>query len=125
MKLTTFSALCILTTTAWAYHWPSPKFDAIEGLLYEFEPEPPNTGSLHLTLNGCLPQDNASTAAEWLRFVRRLLFFITWFCNVILTYAYLKAYHDMATHNIDDGTGGLDASLYYELDRDEVRSQVF
>jgi hypothetical protein len=29
----------------------------------------------------------------------------------------------MATHNIDDGTGGLDASLYFELDRDEVRSK--
>jgi hypothetical protein len=31
----------------------------------------------------------------------------------------------MATHNIDDGTGGLDASLYYELDRAEVQSKAF
>jgi hypothetical protein len=30
----------------------------------------------------------------------------------------------MATHNIEDGTGGLDASLYYELDRAEVRSKA-
>ncbi|KAJ8084894.1 hypothetical protein PM082_003671 [Marasmius tenuissimus] len=27
------------------------------------------------------------------------------------------AYHDMSTHNIDDGTGGLDASIVFELDR--------
>jgi hypothetical protein len=27
----------------------------------------------------------------------------------------------MATHNITDGTGGLDASIFYELDRPEVR----
>ena len=31
-----------------------------------------------------------------------------------------KAYHDVATHNITDGTGGLDASIFYEVDRDEV-----
>jgi hypothetical protein len=27
----------------------------------------------------------------------------------------------MATHNVTDGTGGLDASIFYELDRPEVR----
>jgi hypothetical protein len=27
----------------------------------------------------------------------------------------------MSTHNITDGTGGLDASIFYELDRPEVR----
>jgi len=26
----------------------------------------------------------------------------------------------MATHNVDDGTGGLDASIFLERDRDEV-----
>ena len=30
------------------------------------------------------------------------------------------AYHDMATHNVDTGEGGLDASIYFELDRAEV-----
>lgn len=28
----------------------------------------------------------------------------------------------MATHNITDGTGGLDASIFYELDRAEVQA---
>ena len=32
----------------------------------------------------------------------------------------MKAYHDMATYNIEDGTGGLDASLQYEMGRPEV-----
>ncbi|KAF9058627.1 heme peroxidase [Rhodocollybia butyracea] len=27
------------------------------------------------------------------------------------------AYHDMSTHNVDDGSGGLDASIQFELDR--------
>lgn len=32
----------------------------------------------------------------------------------------VQAYHDMATHNILDGTGGLDASIRFEMTRDEV-----
>jgi len=31
-----------------------------------------------------------------------------------------QAFHDMATHNVDDGTGGLDGSIVYELGRPEV-----
>jgi hypothetical protein len=27
----------------------------------------------------------------------------------------------MATHNVDDGTGGIDMSIAFELDRPEVR----
>lgn len=41
----------------------------------------------------------ASIGAEWLRL----------------------AYHDVATHDVDSGTGGLDASIAFELDRVEVR----
>jgi hypothetical protein len=33
-----------------------------------------------------------------------------------LTYS---AYHDMATHNIEDGTGGIDSSIGWETDRSE------
>ena len=33
----------------------------------------------------------------------------------------VQAYHDMATHNVEDGTGGLDASIQFEQDRPEVR----
>ncbi len=41
--------------------------------------------------------------------------------NVYLhTYNIIQAYHDVATHNVTDGTGGLDASIYYEFNRPEV-----
>ncbi|KIM42111.1 hypothetical protein M413DRAFT_70963 [Hebeloma cylindrosporum] len=90
-------ALTFFSTATWAYHWPEPKFDAIEALLYEQSPEPHGV-SLTAILNKCVPGPTGEhTAAEWVRF----------------------AYHDMATHNAEAGTGGLDASLYYELDRQE------
>ena len=31
----------------------------------------------------------------------------------------------MATHNVDDGSGGLDGSIVYELGRAEVRNGSF
>ncbi|KAK1227051.1 hypothetical protein PQX77_009961 [Marasmius sp. AFHP31] len=43
----------------------------------------------------CDERQNTTTAAQWLRL----------------------AYHDMSTHNVDDGSGGLDGSIAYELDR--------
>jgi len=35
-----------------------------------------------------------------------------------------KAYHNAATHNIMDGTGGLDSSIFFELDRAEVSNTI-
>ncbi|KAK7045468.1 hypothetical protein VNI00_007721 [Paramarasmius palmivorus] len=52
--------------------------------------------STDLTIN-CLERDDTTVAAQWIR----------------------TAYHDMATHNVHDGTGGLDASIRFELDRAE------
>ncbi|KAL0058831.1 hypothetical protein AAF712_014458 [Marasmius tenuissimus] len=49
----------------------------------------PNTGF------PCETRDGTTTAAQWIRL----------------------AYHDMSTHNVDDGTGGLDGSIAFELDR--------
>jgi hypothetical protein len=57
----------------------------------------------------------ASIAAEWLRFVSST--------NPAEREIYLyvcQAFHDMATHDVDNGTGGLDGSLVYELGRAEV-----
>jgi hypothetical protein len=34
--------------------------------------------------------------------------------------SHLQAFHDMATHNVEDRTGGLDGSIVYELERPEV-----
>jgi len=52
---------------------------------------------------------------------------LNWFSTLLL-HAYLysiQAYHDVATHNITDGTGGLDGSIFFELNRAEVRHNVF
>ncbi|KAK7039181.1 hypothetical protein VNI00_010085 [Paramarasmius palmivorus] len=70
----------------------SLKIDYLEGLLYE------ETLLSFVTVN-CSERDSSTVAAQWIRL----------------------AYHDMATHNVEDGTGGLDASIRAELGRPEVR----
>ncbi|PPR01093.1 hypothetical protein CVT26_015999 [Gymnopilus dilepis] len=89
--------LSLLTPLSSAYTWPSPQYDALEGLL--FEGRRSDGSSLSSIVHPCRKRTGtlASIAAEWFRF----------------------AFHDMATHNVDDGSGGLDGSLVYELGRPE------
>ncbi|KDR70676.1 hypothetical protein GALMADRAFT_880845 [Galerina marginata CBS 339.88] len=80
------------------YMWPSPQFDAIERFLYEGT----NVfgSAISALADNCQKRQgppSSTVAAEWLR----------------------MTYHDVATHNISDGTGGLDASIFFELDRAE------
>ncbi|KAF8193457.1 heme peroxidase [Pholiota molesta] len=82
------------------YQWPSPQYEALESFLWEGGDN--RVGNpIALLVDNCRTRGGdvptASVGAQWLRF----------------------AYHDMATHNITDGTGGLDASIFYELDRPE------
>lgn len=80
-----------------AYKWPDPAFD--------FPEEEYTTGRLAVSIGGdCKSsglyldtKSGRSNAAQWLRF----------------------AYHDVATHDSVAGTGGLDASLAWELDHPE------
>ncbi|KAK7038720.1 hypothetical protein VNI00_010604 [Paramarasmius palmivorus] len=72
------------------FHWPSPQMDWIDTVLYELP-------FLANVTENCAPRDNTTVAAQWLRI----------------------AFHDSATHNVDDGTGGADGSIIYELDRSE------
>ena len=100
-----------------AYTWPSPHYDALEEFLYEGIDK---SGIPIATLaSGCISrlfEGGPSINAEWLRLV----------CiSFSLRYSYItsyfpQAYHDMATHNVTDGTGGLDSSILFELDRAEV-----
>ncbi|KAJ3794689.1 heme peroxidase [Lentinula aff. detonsa] len=69
------------------FQWPNPQLAYADKQLYE--------GSLGILAQNCAPRENTTIPAQWLRI----------------------AYHDMSTHNVDDGTGGLDASIQYELDR--------
>ncbi|KIK56945.1 hypothetical protein GYMLUDRAFT_173768 [Collybiopsis luxurians FD-317 M1] len=71
------------------FQWPNPLLSYADQQLYE--------GPLEVLAEGCPPRDNSTIPAQWLRI----------------------AYHDMSTHNVDDGTGGLDASIQYELDRSQ------
>ncbi|KAH0583581.1 Putative L-ascorbate peroxidase 6 [Termitomyces sp. J132] len=89
--------LSIVATCLADYTWPSPQYDVLEQLLYEGRRG--DGSSLSSIVHPCKfrMDTNASIAAEWLRF----------------------AFHDMATHDASNGTGGLDGSIAYELDRAE------
>ncbi|KAF9269321.1 heme peroxidase [Marasmius fiardii PR-910] len=85
-----FSFLWILSCTCAAsgVHWPNPQIEHLDRMLWHESDLP------KLTFN--CPQrgaDQSTFSAQWVRL----------------------AYHDMSTHNVDDGTGGLDASIAYEL----------
>ena len=103
-----------------AYRWPSPQYDALEEQLFEgHSPDQVNVANLVAncrTRNSKGPE--SPLAAEWVRLVSAFLLL-----DVELNLCIIrKAYHDVATHNIEDGTGGMDASIFYELDRAEVRA---
>jgi hypothetical protein len=78
------------------YSWPDPQYDELEALLYD------GTRTSFTRIPRECPfntRQDRNFNAEWVRFV----------------------YHDMSTHNVDEGTGGLDGSIVFELDRAEVR----
>ncbi|KAJ7172936.1 heme peroxidase [Mycena crocata] len=88
---------CLGTTAA--YLWPSPKLDALEAM--RFDQNGPANSRLAIIgfVDPCFQfafGDSADSTGranvpDWIR----------------------TAYHDMATHNITDGTGGLDASIRF------------
>ncbi|KAJ3720914.1 heme peroxidase [Lentinula raphanica] len=71
------------------FQWPNVLLAYAEKQLYQ--------GPLDILAQNCPVRINTTIPAQWLRI----------------------AYHDMSTHNVDDGTGGLDASIQYELDRSQ------
>ncbi|KAK7019051.1 peroxidase [Favolaschia claudopus] len=99
LPLTLLSS-CLLwlpSATAADYKWPSQPYDALEELLYEGAR--PDGSSLADLVRPCKLRGgtNTTVAAEWLRLV----------------------YHDTSTHNVSDGTGGLDGSIFFEIGRSE------
>ncbi|KAF9077113.1 heme peroxidase [Rhodocollybia butyracea] len=69
------------------FQWPNALLGWADKQLFE--------GPLSILVAGCSARDDTTVAAQWLRI----------------------AYHDMSTHDIDNGLGGLDASIQFELDR--------
>ncbi|KAJ7736874.1 putative L-ascorbate oxidase [Mycena metata] len=83
---------CLATATNALYIWPSPPLDALEAMRFDQD----RNGITDLIQPCSLfifaaPGAGRSNAADWIR----------------------TAYHDMATHNITDGTGGMDASIRF------------
>jgi len=81
------STLTVHVYTFPTFHWPNPLLAYADKQLYE--------GPLDELVSSCSPRDHTTVSAQWLRL----------------------AYHDMSTHDVEFGTGGLDASIMYELDR--------
>ncbi|KAM0261106.1 hypothetical protein ACHAQJ_002367 [Trichoderma viride] len=81
------------------YTWPNAKTDLLESMLYEQQ----GFGAGNSPATFIVPCEKVvfgtgrNGAAEWLR----------------------TAYHDMATANVVAGTGGIDASIGFEVNRDE------
>ncbi|KAJ7512054.1 L-ascorbate oxidase [Mycena galericulata] len=96
LSLVSCFVLCITSVRA-DYQWPSLQYDALEEFLYEGTR--PDGSSLAELVTPCKLRGgtNTTVAAEWLRLV----------------------YHDVATHDISDGSGGLDGSIVFETDREE------
>ncbi|KAF8152647.1 heme peroxidase [Crassisporium funariophilum] len=70
------------------FKWPDHQLAFVDRVLYE--------GSRFGNLTpDCRRRTNTTVAAQWIRI----------------------AYHDMSTHDVTDGSGGLDASILFELNR--------
>ncbi|KAF8175929.1 heme peroxidase [Mycena galopus ATCC 62051] len=93
-----FLSLGMLTSlaTATAYIWPAPQLDALESARFD-QTGLNSAGVVGGFLQPCNsfifggPNTGRSNANDWIR----------------------TAYHDMATYNSTDGTGGLDASIRF------------
>ncbi|UKZ96237.1 uncharacterized protein TrAFT101_011038 [Trichoderma asperellum] len=100
--LSTVTKLSLVAGSAYAeseYIWPNAKTDLLESMLYEQQ----GLGSGNSPATFIVPCEKVNFgtgrngAAEWLR----------------------TAYHDMATADVVAGTGGIDASIGFEVNRDE------
>ncbi|KAF7330711.1 Peroxidase [Mycena sanguinolenta] len=101
-----------------AYIWPSLQLDALEAA--RFDQQGFNANFLTGFIQPCdtfqFGSDTGrANAADWIRTIGFCLVFPHW------GYLFTKAYHDMATHNSTDGTGGLDASIRFA--EEQVRAE--
>ncbi|ESZ95645.1 hypothetical protein SBOR_3946 [Sclerotinia borealis F-4128] len=102
VALISIGLLPILSVKA-VYTWPS-QYDLLEDILYLQQGWLRYGFRDDVTPCGFSPDGGGrQTAAEWIR----------------------TAYHDMATHDIDTGLGGIDASIAFELDRAENPGSAF
>ncbi|KAK7686438.1 hypothetical protein QCA50_010662 [Cerrena zonata] len=98
------SVLSVLAIVGNGYVWPSPVLDRMESIMFQ------QSGLLREGfVDGVSPCgfgtniEGRQNAAEWVR----------------------TAFHDMATHDAQAGTGGLDASIMFETERPENLGSAF
>ncbi|KAJ7287100.1 heme peroxidase [Mycena rebaudengoi] len=101
--------------TASAYVWPSPQLDALESLRWDQAGH--NVQPFVTFVEPCNPflfkphqGSGRSDLADWIRTVSE-------FVSLLFTRPIEQACHDMATHNVEDGTGGMDASIRFTAER--------
>ncbi|KAF7343082.1 Peroxidase [Mycena venus] len=100
-----FTFLVYLLTVR-AYVWPSPQLEALDGLRFGMASH--DDGGLSVFMQPCdtfffangTGRSGRANAADWVR----------------------TAYHDMATHDMAAGTGGLDASIRFEEEQARVEN---
>ncbi|KAF8215620.1 heme peroxidase [Mycena galopus ATCC 62051] len=92
--LTLFACFAV----AKAYLWPSPQLDALEAA--RFDQSGHNAGPIASFIQPC---DN-------------------FFLGGIYLTGRSNAYHDMATYNITDGTGGMDASVRFAVEQEHTEN---
>lgn len=117
--------VALLPTFSFARTWPNPQLDELDSQRYDrtgYKARGFAPGVIPCTDTLSGSDSGRANAADWIRTVsdQDLLYFhvmLTISCCLIMG----QAYHDMATHNVEDGTGGLDASIRFETDRAEVR----
>ncbi|CCF32863.1 WSC domain-containing protein [Colletotrichum higginsianum] len=103
MKQGILAALALASVARTEYVWPSP-YDEIEdhlSLQSGYLRRGFIDGVINCGFGGNVP--GRQNSAEWIR----------------------AAFHDMATHDATAGTGGLDASIFFELDRPENIGAAF
>ncbi|KAK7018337.1 peroxidase [Favolaschia claudopus] len=93
IPLLSLSLFSFFLRSSWAYVWPSPQLDALEAIRWDQADRFGGLASFILPCDFYTFGDGTGRAntADWIR----------------------TAYHDMATHNVEDGTGGLDASIRF------------
>ncbi|KAK1981397.1 WSC domain-containing protein [Colletotrichum cereale] len=103
MKESLFAALALASLAVTEYVWPSP-YDELEDHL-SLQGGYLRRGFIDGVINCGFGTNTPGrqNSAEWIR----------------------TAFHDMATHDAAAGTGGLDASIFFELDRPENVGKAF
>ncbi|KAJ6542186.1 heme peroxidase [Mycena vulgaris] len=115
-------AVLACLTAAYAYVWPSPQLDALEAMRWDQDGTTVGFATFFQPRDFFIfsTEENSPTgranAPDWIRTV-------SYITSGSATKTKLgQAYHDMATHNVEDGTGGLDASIRFSEEQSRAQN---